>query len=141
MSAATQGGIDTIPRHGQAVEPGGQALRALKRPARNRDLPDMLGPQMNAGELGHLAGAENQHRAPLQVAENLLGECNRGVADRDGAFAEPGLRADPLADGECGMKQPIRERGGELPVARDGVGRFDLTQNLRLSNDERVQPG
>ena len=53
--------------------------------------------------------------APLQVAENLFGQCNRGIADRDGAFAESRFRAHAFADGKRRMKQAIGQRRGELP--------------------------
>ena len=96
---------------------------------------------MHARQLRHLAGAEDQDVQPRQLAEDLLGELDRGVAHRDRPFAEPGLRAHAFADGERGVKQPVRHRAGALHVARGRVRGLDLAEDLRLADDERVEAG
>ena len=68
-----------------------------------RDLLDALRPQVDARQLGHLAGAEDEDAQPGEVPEDLPGELDRGVAHRHGAFGEPGLVPDALADRERGM--------------------------------------
>src|SRR5688500_13596901 len=95
---------------------------------------------MNAGELRHLAGAEDQDAASREVAEDLFRQRNGRVADRDGALPEPRLGAHALAYREGRVKQPVRQSRGELAVARDAVRGLDLAENLGLADDERIQP-
>ena len=133
--------IHTLPGNRSAVESRRQRLRGGQCPARNRNLLDVLRLQMDSRQLCHLPGAEDQDRPPLQVSENLFGECNRRIADRDGTFAESRLGPHPLADGERRVKQPVGERGGELPVARHCVGGLDLSKDLRLADDQRIESG
>ena len=95
--------------------------------------------QVDARELGHLAGAEDEHAQAGEVAEDLLGELDGGVAHRHGAFGEPGFAADALADRERGVEQPMRDGAGEVEVARRRVRRLHLAEDLRLADDERVE--
>ena len=44
---------------------------------------------------------------PVEVAEDLLRQRDRRVADRHGAFAEAGFAAHALADGERGVEQAV----------------------------------
>ena len=97
--------------------------------------------QVDAGELGHLAGAEDEDAQAGEVAEDLPRQLDRGVADRDGAFGEPGFVPHALADREGGVKQAMGHGAREVQVARGGVRRLDLTENLRLADDERVEAG
>ena len=105
------------------------------------DLPDLLRLQVHAGQLGHLAGAEDQHVEPLQVAEDLLRQRDRRVADRHGAFAEAGLGAHALADGE----RRVNSRLVSAPVTwrslAFGVRVLDLAEDLRLADDQRIEAG
>ena len=118
-----------------------RALGRRQRPARDRDLPDTLRPQVDARELRHLARAEDEDAQPRQVAEDLPGELDGGVADRDGALGEAGFVAHALADRERGVEEPMGHGAREAEVARRGVGRLDLTEDLRLSDDERIEAG
>ena len=100
----------------------------------------MLRLQVNPGELRHLAGAEDQDAAPLEVAEDLFRERDGRVADRDGAFTESRFGAHALADRERRVKQAVRQGRGELSVACDAVRGFDLAENLWLADHERIEP-
>ena len=92
-------------------------------------------------ELRHFAGAEDEDVEAGEVTENLLRQLDRGVADRDRAFAEAGFVSDPLADGERGMEQAMGDGAGEMEVARRGVCGLHLTEDLRLADDQRIEPG
>ena len=141
MSAAASAAAQLVPRHGAAFELPRQGLGRRQRPAGDRDLLHALRAQVDAGELGHLAGAEDEDAQAGEVPEDLLGQLDRGVADRDRAFAESGFVAHALADRERGVEQPMGHGAGEVEVARRGVGRLHLAENLRLADDERVEAG
>ena len=95
--------------------------------------------QVDARELGHLAGAEDEDAQAGEVTEDLPGELDRGVADRDRTFGEPGFVPHALADREGGVKQPMGHGAREVEVARGGVRRLHLAEDLRLADDERVE--
>ena len=78
--------------------------------------------------------------AARQVAEDLSRERDRREADRDGPSTERGLGPDPLADAERRVEQPVQERAGR-PDVRGGVRLLHLPEDLRLADDERVEPG
>ena len=132
-------GAQILPRHGAAFELPRQVLGRRQRPAGDGDLLHALRAQVDARELGHLAGAEDEDAQAGEVPEDLLGELDGGVADRDRAFGEPGFVAHALADRERGVEQPMRDGAGEVEVARRGVGRLHLAEDLRLADDERVE--
>ena len=100
---------------------------------------DALRAQVHAGELGHLPGAEDEHVEAGKLAEDLSRQFDRRVADRNGALAEAGFAAHALADAEGGVEQAMRHRAGEVQLARGRVRRFDLTEDLRLADDQRVE--
>ena len=89
--------------------------RGRERAARDRDLADVLRLQVHAGQLGHLARAEDQRRSARELAEDLLRQRDRRVADRHRALAEARFGAHALADAEGRMEQPVRERAGAMP--------------------------
>ena len=95
--------------------------------------------QVDAGELGHLAGAEDEDVQAREVAENLLGELDGRVADRHGALGEAGFVAHALSDRERGVEESMGHGAGEAEIARRGIGRLHLTEDLRFSDDERIE--
>ena len=123
--------------------PIASAVRAAwrHRPADDRHVPDALRLHVLRGELAHLAGAEDDDRAAVEVAEDLLGERDRGVADRDGAGAERGFRPHALADGEGRVEQAVEQRSGGFGLPGGAVRFFDLAENLRLADDQRIEAG
>ena len=92
-------------------------------------------------ELAHLSGADHDHRAPVEIAEDLFRERNRGVADGDGAGAQSGFRPDALADGKGRVEQAVEQRTGGFGVLGGAVRLFDLAENLRFADDQRVESG
>ena len=141
MSAGRERWAKLGPRNRAAFELPRQSFGGRERATRDGDLVDALRAQVDAGELGHLAGTEDEHVPPGEITEDLPRQFDCRVADRNGALAEAGFAAHSLADGEGRMEQAMRHRAGELQLARGCVGRLDLTKNLRLADDERVEAG
>jgi hypothetical protein len=140
VGGAEDGG-EGRPRDRLSAELCRERLRAGERTAGDRDLLHLLGLQVDARQLRHLAGAEDEHVQSLEVAEDLPRQGDCGVAHRHGAFAEPGLAAHAFAHGERGVEQAVRERAGMFDARRGGKGVFHLSQDLRLADDERIQSG
>ena len=91
---------------------------------------------MNTRELGHFPSAEDEDVEAREVTKNLLGQLDRGVADRDRAFCKPGFVSDPLAYAKRGMEQAMGDGAGEMEVARRGVCGLHLAEDLRLADDQ-----
>ena len=92
-------------------------------------------------ELAHLAGAEDDDVAAVEVAEDLSREGDGRVADRDRARAEVGFRPHALADGEARVEEAIEQRAGGVGLPGGAVRLFDLAENLRFADDQRVEAG
>ena len=122
------------PRHRAPVEMPRERFGGGERPARDRQLLHVLRLQVDARELRHLAGPEDQHAETLQVAEDLL-------RHRHGPLAESGLGPDAFADGERGVEQTVRQRAGVFEIVCGGVSVLDLTENLRLADDQGIESG
>ena len=106
------------------------ATSTLRTPLRH----EVLG-----GELAHLARADDQHAAAVERLEDLLGELDGGVADRDRVLADLGLVADALADLEALAEQLVEDALARTRLERVLVGLFDLPEDLGLANDHRVE--
>ena len=111
------------------------------RPGHDRPLVHALRLHMQGGQLAHFAGADHQYDASLEIAENLLRQRHRGETDRHGARAEPRFSADAFADRKGKMEQAIEQRADDVRGASDRVGVFDLTKDLRLADDQRIETG
>src|SRR5207247_1831435 len=111
------------------------------RAAGDDDLSYALRAQVLRCEGADLAGAHDEHPAAVEAPENLAGQGDRGKADRDRALTEPRLRAHALADAKRGMEQPREQGPGTLARGGDLKRLLDLSENLRLADDERIEPG
>src|SRR5687768_10741537 len=96
---------------------------------------------MFGGQAADLAGADDQHAAPLQAAEDFPRQRDRREADRHRAFAERGLRSHALADAERPVEYLVEQRTRALALRRDLEGVLHLPEDLRLADDQRVEPG
>ncbi len=76
---------------------------------------------------------------PWRRAEDLAGEIDGDGGDGDGVCADAGLGADALGDGEGSLEEGVERRGDGSDVAGDGVGLFDLAEDLRLADDHGVE--
>ena len=96
---------------------------------------------MTSGELGHLAGADQQDRLAVERAEDFAGEVDGDRGDGDGRAANLGFGADALGDGEGALQERLERGGDGADLAGDGVGLLDLAEDLRLADDHGVERG
>ena len=101
---------------------------------------DALRLQVLRGELAHLAGADDQHAAAGERAEDLLGQGDGGKAHRHRPFGQRRLGADALADAERPVEQLVQQRADGLQGRGHAVGVLDLAHDLRLPDHQRVEP-
>ena len=104
-------------------------------------LPDPLALEVLQGQFGHLAGPHQQHVFAGQVAEDLLGQADRGVADADGVVADAGFGAHPFGHGEGLVEQPVEDGAGGLMLRGLPVGLLHLAQDLGFAHHHGVQAG
>ncbi len=96
---------------------------------------------MAGGEFGHLAGTYEEDGLALQAAEDLAGEVDGYGGDGDGAGADLGLAADLLGDREGALQEGFEVGLDGSYLAGDGVGLFDLAEDLGLAYDHGVERG
>ena len=119
----------------------GGPRRVRHRPADDRHLLDALRFHVQRRQLAHFAGADDEDRPALEVAEDLARERDCREADRDGARGQSGFRADALARGERRMEQAVEDRADRLRAGGERVGFLHLAEDLRLADDERIEAG
>jgi hypothetical protein len=88
-----------------------------------------------------LAGADQQGLAALQVAENLFGQADGGKRHGHRVFADGGVGTHLLGGVERRLEQSPQQRADGAGLARHGVGRFHLAEDLRFAQHQRVEPG
>ena len=88
------------------------------------DLAHAVADQMLHRELGHFAGADQQHLFVLQGAEDLAPQFNGRIADGDGMVADAGFGADPLGHEEGPVQEPVQDDPGAF--LHGGAGRPSL---------------
>ena len=87
----------------------------------------------------HFSGAEEKRATAFEVAEDLLGELTSNGADADGAFGDPGFVPHTLGCRERLRETTSEERAHRAGIVRSVEGFFDLPEDLRLTDDERIQ--
>ena len=93
-------------------------------------------------QLGHLAGADDQHAPPVEAAEHLARELDRHRADRHRVARDRGLAPHAPRDAERALRSRRSGSAPAVPVLHGGVVRLlDLPQDLRLADDQRIQAG
>ncbi len=141
MSASLELRRQLLEADGAAAEALGEPDRAVVAAVGDEDGLDAAGGERARGQLGRLAGADQQHAALGEVAERPLRELDGDRRDGDRALADPGLGADPLAGGERAAEEPVEDRAGRALDQRELVGALDLALDLGLAEDHRVEPG
>ncbi len=124
-----------------APEALGEFDGALVGAIRHKGALHAVAQQVLGGELAHLPGTQDKYRAALEILEDALGELDGCITDRDGVLTDLGLCAHPLAHLEAVTEQLVEDPAGSATGKRVVVGFFDLTQDLRLAQDHRVQRG
>jgi hypothetical protein len=84
-----------------------------------------------------VAGAHEQDTAAVELPEHLLDERRRGSRDRCRALRDRRLRADLLPGVQRLTEEAIEHRPGRARLEC----RADLTEDLALARNERVQAG
>src|SRR5205823_14801593 len=101
---------------------GAAALRELRgvveRAIRNEGDTRAAREEIARRLLADLAGADEQDRAPVELAEDLLRECGRSRGDRRGALADRRLRTHLASRMQC-----LPERTVENEPRSPGLGR------------------
>ena len=140
--AGGEHGVEIGPRRGaRAADRLGGACGVRHRAADDRDVAHFLRLHVDRRQLAHLAGADHHDVAAAEIAEDLARERDGGVAHRDGARAEAGLRPHALADGERRVEEAIEHRPRRARVGRGRVRLFHLPEDLRLADHERIEAG
>ena len=94
-------------------------------------------------QLGHLAGADDQHPPPVEAAEHLARELDRHRADRHRVARDRGLAPHAPRDPERALRS---RRSGSAPAvprldARASCACLHLPQDLRLADHQRIEAG
>jgi hypothetical protein len=97
--------------------------------------------QAGGGHAAHLAGADHQRRAPLEVADGPIGGAQTDVNHGRRPRRDGRLGAHPLAHAQRLARHPPQQpRAGALGGGV-GDGLLDLQLDLALASHHRVQPG
>ncbi len=97
--------------------------------------------QVAGRQLAHLAGPHQEDVTVAQLAEDLLGELHRDERDRDRVVADARLRSRPLGGGHRSVPERVQDRPERGRGRGILVGRLHLAQDLRLTEDHRVEAG
>ena len=128
-------------RNGVAVEWRNQSVRPLQGAIRHDQATHSVLAQVASNQFNGVARADQQGGALGQISENLLGQPDCGKGHRNRAGADAGVGAHLLGDCKRVLKQPLQS-AAERPGAVGGlIGRLDLTEDLRLAQHQRIQPG
>ena len=119
----------------------GDALGAVGAAVRDDEAADLLRVQVARRELDHLAGADEERSVPFEAREHAPREPDSRGGDRDRVRADRGLRPHPLGHREGGLEQPVQQRAGRACLLRGAVRVLELAEDLRLAEDQRVEPG
>ena len=84
----------------------------------------------------HITGPDQQGRNFSQIPVQIADQHGRHGGDGNGAFADAGFRTDPLCRDIGRLEQTFQNAVRHPALARHAVARLDLTQNLRLADDE-----
>ena len=141
MSACSRRAGQRVQRADLAAEALGQRARAVGVAVGDEDGPHALVDQRLGRQLGRLAGADDDHRARLEVADDVAGEVDGHARDADALARDAGLRAHALAGLQRGAEQAVGHRPGGAGLERRLVGAADLALDLGLADDHRVQAG
>ena len=106
-------------------------------PVRDRRDRGATGAQVARGQLAHLAGADEQHGAAVEIAEDLLCERGGGGRHRRRALADRGLDARATARVQRLAEEAVEQRAGRTDL--EGIAH--LAEDLALAGHERVETG
>jgi hypothetical protein len=100
-----------------------------------------LAAEVLCSQRADFARPHDEHTSALQTSEDLLGEGDGRKADRYCALPKRCFRAHALPYTESPVECFAEERAGAAAFGRRLVRILHLTQDLRLTEHERVEPG
>ena len=118
-----------------------ERFRAFDRPVR---YPNIAHPPLDERArraLARFPGAEQEHFARFEIAENLFRQIDRDRTDRDRTARDFSPGPDLFRDPKGALEKSMQKRPGRAGFARRGIGLFRLAENLGLADDHRVEPG
>src|SRR5271165_6361054 len=133
--------VELLERNCLAIELFGQRYGALVSPIGNVDLRGSMCNQMARGELAHLPRSDQVNALALQVAEDLFRQIDRDGCDRHRRSRDGRLVAHTFCDSESAGQQRVELRIDRSDGARRGISFLHLPQNLRLTNNHRIETG
>ena len=142
MSASSSCAGQLLEAHRAAAEALGEPDRAVVVAVGDEDGLDPARGQRPRGQLGRLAGADQQHargRRGRRACAGASSTATEGIETP--ALADPGLGAGPLAGRERAAEEAVEDRPGRALDERQLVGALDLALDLGLAEDHRVEPG
>jgi hypothetical protein len=131
--------VEPIQRHGAGLQFLRQFLGRLAAAVQDQQLGDIMVAEVASAQLHHFPGAHQHHRVAVQVAEDLPGEHDGRVGHRHGVIADAGTGADVLGGRESMLEQAIQHRPQRAGLVRLLPGLFQLAQDLRFAQHQRVQ--
>src|SRR5690554_4004080 len=87
----------------------------------------------------HLARSDEKRASPLELAKDFLSELTRDRAHTDRPFGDGGLGTDAFGRSKTRGKEAREEGPDGFDLGRRVEGFLELTEDLRLSDDERVE--
>ncbi|MNG89244.1 hypothetical protein D3C79_481020 [compost metagenome] len=132
---------DVGQQNGVRTELLGQDAGPLKGTVGHDDAAHALLMQVAGDQGDGFAGTDQQGLAAAQVAEDLLGQADRGKRHRHRVFADGSVGAHLLGGTESGLEQAPEQWADGASLTRHGVGGLHLAEDLRLAEHQRVQAG
>jgi hypothetical protein len=130
--------LELLPRTRRPTEIDGELLGPLGASVHHLELGPLFDEELGGG-FGHLAGAEQERSATLEIAEDLAREIDRHARHRDLARADRGLGAHALGDVERAAHRAL-EVFADAAVRLGGLeGVLHLPEDLRFADDQRVE--
>jgi hypothetical protein len=130
--------LELVPGDGRCVHLAGKGRGAVEAPVADAQRARVLAQAARRG-LRHLARAQQEDDALVQIAEDVPSQVDRDARDTHRAGADGRLRAHPLR----GRERPAHaatEHALERPGGDGGVVRLlHLSEDLRLAEHHRVE--
>ena len=125
---------------GGPAELTGQRLSLLECPVRDQHGRSARRLQVPSGDLAHLARAEDQNGVTGQrLTEDLGRQLDGRRADRERPARDAGLGPGALPGDKCFLEEFVQTGADALSGLRGFQSRLDLTLDVRLAQNHRVQ--
>ena len=132
--------VQLCQRQRDAAMAAGQVLRVRQGAVGDEHALRLGLGQVARGQFDGFAGADQQHGGFVQAGEVVLRQPHCDGRHRYRIGADAGVGAGALGGGEGLLEQPVQLSAQRPGLARGGPCLFDLAQNLRLAQHQRIQP-